>query len=235
MARHHRRASARKATLDHVEGPAVVRRIARAVRAAQDHLTAKPSQNPELPQARRTQAARRRADRADRRAARTHPRLRGDPPAAAHRHAQGRGADARWSDVDLDHRVIRLPKRQGSGENRPRRAADRRGGRGAASLPRLARGGWVFFGRRRAGHSSTSSTTGSRRSRAPGYGRSGCTICGIVLPRSPSRTAPASTPSAGCWATIADDRELRISRRGGARSHRKAAERWRERRPSRRR
>ena len=58
-----------------------------------------------------------------------------------------------WSNVDVDHRVIHLPRDKASGENVGRdvllseAACDV-----LRSLPRLARGGYVFFGRRRDGH-----------------------------------------------------------------------------------
>jgi integrase len=56
-----------------------------------------------------------------------------------------------WSMVDLDHRVIRLPIDKASETGRTVLLTD------AAcdvlrSLPRLARGGWCFLGRRRDGH-----------------------------------------------------------------------------------
>jgi integrase len=58
-----------------------------------------------------------------------------------------------WSAVDLDHRVIHLATDKASGENAGRdvlltdTAVDI-----LRSLPRLARGGWVFLGQRREGH-----------------------------------------------------------------------------------
>lgn len=59
----------------------------------------------------------------------------------------------RWTDVDLDHRVLHLEHDKASGAERGRdvilsdAAVDV-----LRSLPRLARGGHVFFGRRRQGH-----------------------------------------------------------------------------------
>jgi len=56
-----------------------------------------------------------------------------------------------WSMIDLEHAVIHLPRHKGSDEGRDVLLSD-----GAVevlkSIPRLARGGWVFFGRSRTGH-----------------------------------------------------------------------------------
>ena len=58
-----------------------------------------------------------------------------------------------WSALDLEHRVIHLERDKASGENVGRdvllsdAACDV-----LRSLPRLARGGFVFFGKRRGGH-----------------------------------------------------------------------------------
>jgi integrase len=56
-----------------------------------------------------------------------------------------------WSMIDIDHRVIHLPKDKASDTGRDvlltHAAIDV-----LRSLPKMARGGWVFFGRRRQGH-----------------------------------------------------------------------------------
>jgi integrase len=58
-----------------------------------------------------------------------------------------------WSNVDLDHRVIHLQRDKASGENVGRDVVlSETACEVLRSLPRLARGGYMFFGRRRAGH-----------------------------------------------------------------------------------
>lgn len=56
-----------------------------------------------------------------------------------------------WSMVDLDHRIIRLPRDKASDTGRDVLLSDMACDV-LRSLPRLARGGFVFFGRRRDGH-----------------------------------------------------------------------------------
>ena len=58
-----------------------------------------------------------------------------------------------WSTVDLDHRVIHLERDKASGEERGRDVVlSDVAVEVLRGLPRLARGGFVFFGRRRQGH-----------------------------------------------------------------------------------
>ena len=58
-----------------------------------------------------------------------------------------------WSSVDLDHRVIHLERDKASGENAGRDVLlSDAACEVLRGLPRLARGGFVFFGKRRQGH-----------------------------------------------------------------------------------
>ena len=157
LARHHRRAWAREShALIMLKGLLRFGASRGLVRAAQDHDHARgPSrQGAELPEARRTEAARRGAGRADRASSRS-----ASLGFAALRlllHTGMRKGEVLTSNGRPSISII-----ASSIWNATRRAA-RTSGRDVLlsdaavevlrSLPRLARGGFVFFGRRREGH-----------------------------------------------------------------------------------